>query len=133
MGGKQESSHVSGLPQMPPPLVHCPTALTPPPSSLAFVAGNISVCRGCCQKYTKSALPPMDLCVWHKEWQQFIDSCGNQQNRFGIVYYHCNIPYIRSHYPEFEPYQLEVSSRIAMQLLPTHREYLIKQMPGTFM
>lgn len=135
MGGKQESSLVSGLPRMPPPLVHCPTAQTPTPSSsfeLAFVAGNISVCRGCRQKYSKPPVPPMDLCVRHKEWQQFIDSCGNQQNRFGNVYYHCNIPCIRSRCPEFEPSQLEVSSRIAMQLLPMHTEYLIKQMPGRF-
>ena len=44
MGGKQESSLINGLPRMPPPLVHCPTAQTPTPSSLfelAFVAGNI--------------------------------------------------------------------------------------------
>ena len=128
MGGKQESSHVSGLPQMPPPLVHCPNALIPPSSSsfeLDFVAGNISICKRCRQKYTKPAIPPMDLCVRHKEWQQFIDSCGTQQNRFGNVYYHCHIPCIRSRCPEFEPSQLEVSCRIAMQLLPVHTEFLV--------
>ena len=118
---------------MPPPLVHCPTAVTPPSSSsfeLAFITGNISVCRGCRQKYTKPAQPPMDLCVRHKEWQKFIDPCGDQQSRYGNVYYHCNVPCIRSRCPEFEPAQLEIPTRIAMQLSPLHTEYLIKQMPG---
>jgi len=35
------------------------------------IKGNTRVCRGCRQKYSKSALPPHNLCVQHKEWQSF--------------------------------------------------------------
>ena len=131
-GGTQESSH---LPPLPPPLVHCPSALSPQPSSpfeLAFIRGNISVCRGCRQRYPKPAFPPMDICVRHKEWQNFVDPCGDQQSRYGNVYYHCNIPCIQSRCPEFQPQMLDIPSMIAMQLLPVHTDYLIKQMPGKF-
>ena len=96
-GGTQESSR---LPPLPPPLVHCPS-LSPQsnsPFELAFVSGNISVCRGCRQRYPKPPYPPMDLCVCHKEWQKFVDPCGDQQSRYGNVYYHCNIPCIQSRF-----------------------------------
>ena len=130
-GGTQESSR---LPPLPPPLVHCPS-LSPQsdsPFELAFVSGNISVCRGCRQRYPKPPYPPMDLCVRHKEWQKFVDPCGDQQSRYGNVYYHCNIPCIQSRCPDFQPQMLDIHSTIAMQLSPVHTEYLIKQMPGRF-
>ena len=131
-GGAQESSH---LPLHPPLLVHCPLAVSPQPSGpfeLAFISGNISICRVCRQKYPKPTFPPMDICVRHKEWQKFVDPCGDQQSQYGNVYYYCNMPCIQSHCPEFQPQMLEISSTIAMQLLPVHTEHLIKQMPGRF-
>ena len=95
-GGLQESRSTSGLPLAPPPLVHCPTSQTSPslqsPFELAFVSGNIRVCRGCKQKYTKPASPPLDLCIRHKEWQEYLGPLGTPQTRYGNVYYNCNIP-----------------------------------------
>ena len=59
----------------------------------------------------------MDLCVRHKEWQKFVDPCGDQQSRYRNVYYHCNIPCIQSRWPDFQPQMLDIHSTIAMQLL----------------
>ena len=58
----------------PPPLLHYSSASPDTnPFTLTVVAGNISVCRGCKQRYVKLTIPPMDLCIHHKEWQDFID------------------------------------------------------------
>ena len=130
-GGTQESSC---LPPLPPPLVHYPS-LSPQsdsPFELAFVSGHISVCRGCRQRYPKPPYSPMDLCVRHKEWQRFVEPCGDQQSHYGNVYYHCNVPCIQSRCPDFRPQMLDIHSTIAMQLSPVRTEYLIKQMPGRF-
>ena len=134
MGGKQ-SSHVSGLPQMPPPLVHCPTALISPPSrsfELAFVAGNISVCRGCRQKYTKPALPPMDFCVRHKEWQQLLIHVAISQTALVtciiIVTFHVFNLAVQSLNLISWKYLLESQYNFYQ-----YTQYLIKQMPGRFM
>jgi hypothetical protein len=132
-GGRQESSSTAGLPLLPPPLVHYPLSQdSESPFELAFISGNISVCRGCRQKYTKPVTPPLDLCIRHKEWQEFLGPLGTPQTRYGNVYYHCNIPCIRSRNPEFEPAMLCVHPIIAMQLMPVHTEYLASQMPGKF-
>ena len=135
-GGRQESSSTAGLPLLPPPLVHYPLSQDSEspfePFELAFITGNISVCRGCRQRYTKPATPPLDLCVRHKEWQEFLGPLGTPQTRYGNVYFHCNIPCIRSRNPEFEPTMLCVHPSIAMQLMPVHTEYLASHVPGKF-
>ena len=135
-GGLQESRSTSGLALAPPPLVHCPTSQTSPnlqsPFELAFVSGNIRVCRGCKQKYTNPASPPLDLCIRHKEWQEYLGPLGTPQTRYGNVYYHCNIPCVRSRNPDFEPTMLSVHPSITMQLMPIHTEYLSSHMPGRF-
>lgn len=132
-GARQESSSTAGLPLLPPPLVHYPLSQDPEsPFELAFISGNVSVCRGCRQKYTKPATPPLDLCIRHKEWQEFLGPLGTPQTRYGNVYYHCNIPCVRSRNPEFEPAILRVHPTIAMQLMPVHTEYLAMHMPGRF-
>ena len=127
-GGRQETS---GLPLLPPPLIHCPSS----PKSLfelAFISGNVSVCRGCRQKYPKPANAPLDLCIRHKEWQEFLGPLGTPQTRYGNMYYHCNVPCVKSRNPEFEPAMLQVHPSIAMQLMPIHTEYLSTHMPGRF-
>ena len=64
-GRRQESSSTAGLPLLPPPLVHYPLSQDPESLfELAFISGNISVCRGCRQKYTKPTTPPLDLCIF---------------------------------------------------------------------
>ena len=124
-GGRQETS---GLPLLPPPLVHCPSS-PQSPFELAFIAGNVSVCRGCRQKYPKPCNAPLDLCIRQKE---FLGPLGTPQTRYGNVYYHCNVPCVRSRNPEFEPAMLQVHPSIAMQLMPIHTEYLSTHMPGRF-
>ena len=81
------------LPQEPPSLVRVSAdslsaTSDTNPFILTVVTGNISVCRGCRQRYMKPAVPPLDLCIRHTEWQEFIDPTGHSQQRFGNVYYH---------------------------------------------
>ena len=73
----------------PPPLIRCASASPDSsPFTLAFITGNIRVCLGCRQKYSKPALPPLNLCVRHREWQEFIGPLGDPQTQYGNVYYH---------------------------------------------
>ena len=70
------------LRQEPPPLVRVSAESVSPTSDtnpfiLTVVIGNISVCRGYRQRYKKPAVPPLDLCIRHKEWQEFIDTLNN--------------------------------------------------------
>ena len=118
-------------PQPPPPLIQCASS-SPDGStfSLCFIKGNIRVCRGCRQNYTKPAVPPMDLCVRHQEWQKFTGPGGTLERRFVNVYYHLNLPCIRSGFPSFEPSMVEISPVVAMQLLPVHTHHLLTHMPG---
>ena len=85
------------LPSHLPPLVHFtpqgPSPSTSEPFQLCFISGNISVCYGCRQKYSKPCQPPNDLCVRHKEWRQYFPhGSATAQTKFANVYYHCNIP-----------------------------------------
>ena len=61
------------------------------PFTLSFIAGNVSICIGCKNKYPKSPKPPQDLCIRHEEWRQFTpaNSLSTPQSKFGNVYYHC--------------------------------------------
>ena len=119
------------LPSLPPPLIEAlpETSAETSPFTLAFISGNIRVCRGCRQKYTKPAVPPHNLCVWHKEWQLF-GPMDNRQTRFGNVYFHCNLPCIRAVWPNFYPEMLDIPPSVVVQLLPAHTEFIRKQMPG---
>jgi len=93
------------------------------------IKGNIRVCCGCQQKYSKPALPPHNLCVRHKEWQSF-GPMDNQQTRFGNVYFHCNLPYVEAVWPSFSPEMLHIPPSVVVQLLPAHTELIRRQMPG---
>ena len=78
------------LPSEPPPLVHylaesMTSSSITNPFTLTLISGNISVCRGCRQRYVKPATPPIDLCIRHKEWQDFIDPTGHPQQRLILV------------------------------------------------
>ena len=49
------------------------------PFNLCFIAGNISKCAGCGNKYEKPVVPPHDLCIQHREWRSFTPSGGGAQ------------------------------------------------------
>ena len=119
------------MPSGPPPLIRCASS-SPDESTfyLAFIKGNIRVCRGCRQNYTKPAVPPFDLCVRHQEWQEFKGPSSNLERRFGNVYYHLNLPCIQSKFPLFDPTMLEITPNVAVQLLPVHTEHIMEKMPG---
>jgi len=99
-----------------------------------LITGNIRVCRGCQQKYSKPALPPHNLCVQHKEWQSF-GTMDNRQARFGNVYFHCNLscvnlPCVKAVWPSFSLEMLHIPPSVVVQLLPVHTELIRRQMPG---
>ena len=119
------------LPQEPPPLVPY-DSVTPLAQSifeLAFVTGNISVCRGCRQRYQKPVTAPMDLCIRHKEWQEFLDPTGKCQQRFGNVYYHANVPCIQVRWPNFNSSWVHVSDVVIPRLTEVYIDYLTKHLP----
>ena len=77
-GGVHVNQSNIWLPSEPPPLVHysaesMTSSSITNPFTLTFISGNISICEGCRQRYVKPATPPIDLCIRHKEWQDFID------------------------------------------------------------
>ena len=125
-------SQCSSLPSVPPPLIPCTTSPTNnSPFTLAFIAGNIRVCRGCRQRFIKPPVPPNNLCVRHQEWQEFTPAGASvPQRRFGNVYYHCNVACILSRCPGFTPAMLVIPPTILVQLLPVHTTFLQAHMPG---
>ena len=95
------------------------------PFILCFIAGNISTCFGCKNKYSKSAKPPQDLCVRHQEWRQYTCmASGTPQSKFSNAYYHCKPECIWLNWPNFTPTNLEVPQEVAENLSQEHEEYL---------
>ena len=48
------------------------TMTTPPtPFNLCRISRNISICAGCHNTYSKSAMAPDDMCIRHQEWQEY--------------------------------------------------------------
>ena len=45
--------------------------MQPTPFTLCKINGNISVCAGCHNKYSKSAMAPDDMCIRHHEWWEY--------------------------------------------------------------
>ena len=125
------STH-SAMPSVPPPLIPCTTSpVNDSPFTLAFISGNIRICRGCRQRFVKPSSPPLDLCVRHQEWQEFTPVSGSfPQCRYGNVYYHCNLPCILARCATFTPDQLDIPATVLVRLLPVHTAFIQKHMPG---
>jgi len=64
----------------------------------------------------------MDLCIRHKEWQEFTDPSGKLQQKFGNLYYHANIPCVQVCWPNFESSWLCVDATVIAQLTQIHLE-----------
>ena len=112
----------------PPLAVRLPPASVPPtPFTLCKISGNISVCAGCRNKYSKQPTPPDDLCIRHQEWREYV-AAGSQtpQSRFGNTYYHFNPQCVWIRCPGFIPSCLEVPPDIFSMLDISHRERLEK-------
>ena len=95
------------------------------PFSLCKLGGNISVCAGCRNKYSKSVGPPDDMCIKHQEWREYT-SPGLQVpgRRYGNVYYHFDPKCVRHRCASFVPMQLEILPDIISQLGESHKEKL---------
>ena len=98
---------------------------TPPtPFTLCKISGNISVCAGCHNKYSKSAMAPDDMCIRHQEWREYRASGSlTPQSRFSNVYYHFNVQCVWLRCPWFDPSQLEVSPDVTLESV--HKKRLL--------
>jgi len=88
------------------------------------ISGNISKCSGCGNKYSKTPLPPYDLCVQHSQWRSYTLPNGDPQSKFSNAYYHVNLPCIRRNWPHFSQADLIISPEMSLKLTPVHREFL---------
>ena len=61
------SQHPGAYPSTPP----MPGAMPPLPFTLCKIIGNISICDGCRNRYSKHPNPPDDLCIRHQEFRKF--------------------------------------------------------------
>ena len=102
------------------------TATPPTPFTLCKITGNISVCAGCHNKYTKSAVTPDDMCIRHQEWREYRPNPGSPmlQSRFGNVYYHFNVQCVWLRCPWFDPSKLQIPPEIIHQLDSSHKNKL---------
>ena len=119
--GYGHSPYAPGLASMhmttPPNAPGLASMTTPPtPFTLCKISGNISVCAGCHNKYSKSAMAPDDMCIRHQEWREYRASGSlTPQSRFGNVYYHFNVQCVWLRCPWFDPSQLEVSPDVTLE------------------
>ena len=95
------------------------------PVNLCFIAGNISKCAGCGNKYAKPVVPPHDVCIQHREWRSFTPSGGGaQQSKFAPAYYHVNLPCVRRNWINFQPWELVISPEVSAKLSPVYHNHL---------
>ena len=92
------------------------------PFSLCKISGNISVCAGCRNKYSKTAGPPEDMCIRHQEWREYT-SPGSQTpaRRYGNVYYHFDPQCVWHRCAAFIPSQLQIPPEVMDQLDQSHK------------
>lgn len=103
---------------------HPPMAENNSPFILCLIAGNISKCAGCGNKYTKPVSPPHDLCIQHREWRTFTPSGGISQSKFSNAYYHVNLPCIHHKWPLFTPRELIITPEVYEKLGQQHYDLL---------
>ena len=105
-----------------PSMFNSPTPANP--FKLCFIKGNISVCIGCNNRYSKSPKPPDDLCIKHQEWRQFTPQGSDvPQSKYTNVYYHCKPECVWFRNPYFIPQSLQIDE-VVDQLLPEHKSLL---------
>ena len=93
--------------------------------TLCFIAGNISTCIVCKNKYPKPPWAPHDLCIKHQEWRQFVSpSTATPQTKFGNVYYHCKPECVWMRCPNFHFSDLQVPPELIENLTPIHKQHL---------
>ena len=85
---------------------------------LNSIAGNISKCAVCGNKYNKPVLPPHDICIKHREWRTFTPGGIPQSNA-----YHVNLPCIHHKWPLFTPYELIITPEVYEKLGQQHYDH----------
>ncbi len=93
--------------------------------TLCHITGNISVCAGCRNKYSKNATAPEDMCIKHQEWREYTPQ-GTRvpQSRYGNAYYHFDPHCIWLRCNWFVPSHLEIPPNVLSELGPSHKSKL---------
>ena len=96
---------------------------------IKFIVGNISVCYGCRNRYSKSPMPPDDICLQTEEWRQFTPADSLvPQTRWSNTYYHVSVNCVRHKWPMFDPKQVIVEESIQAHLVDSHREKILNEL-----
>ena len=97
---------------------------------IKFILGNISVCYGCWNRYSKSPELPDDICLQTEEWRQFTPAGSLlSQTRWSNTYYHLHVNCAHLKWPTFNLLtQVIVEENIQAHLLDSHKEIILKKM-----
>ena len=100
---------------------------------IKFIVGNISVCYGWRNRYTKNPKPPDDLCLQTEEWRQFTPPGSVvPQTHWSNTYYHLHVHCVRLKWPMFNSQaQVIVEEGIKSHLLDSHRQKIFKELGVT--
>ena len=101
------------------------------PFSLVLLAGKISVCSGCRQKFPRTpsgcyAAPPYNMAIQHMEERHFNSPVtGMPTSRHGNAYYHMYLPCLQANWPQFHRDNLVVDPDLKAKLQPEHKHLLL--------
>ena len=99
-----------------------------------FISGNISICYGCRNKYSKKPCPPDNLCLQTEEWREYTPQGGHSaapqtRSRWANTYYHLSVTCVQLRWPFLDPQsQVVVEDNIRSQLMDCHRNLLQTQL-----
>ena len=94
-----------------------------------FIVGNISVCYGCRNRYSKNAKPPDDLCLQTEEWRQYTPTGSLlPQSHWANTYYHMHVNCVRLRWKMFDPQTQVIVDDIKDRLLCEHKEKILKEL-----
>ena len=101
---------------------------------IRFLCGNISICYGCHNKYSKKPPPPINLCLQTEEWREYTPQGGHSavpqtRSRWANTYYHLNVTCVCLRWPSFDPTtQVVIEDHIRPQLLESHKDLALHQL-----
>ena len=101
------------------------------PFRLVLLAGKISVCSGCRQKFPRTpsgcyAAPPYNMAIQHMKERHFNSPItGMPMSRHGNAYYHVYLPCLQANWPQFHGDNLVVDPDLKAKLQPEHKHLLL--------
>ena len=113
------------------PLLPAEFPAPPLPFKLVLLAGKISVCNGCRQRFPRTpsgcyAAPPYNMVIQHMEERQFNSPITSMPtSRLGNAYYHVFLPCLQAKWPAFQGNELVIDPGLKAKLQPEHKHLLL--------